>query len=87
MLFYVLAATKLRVGFGVKLSASASNGLKYEVCNTRLISPFHHVLQRYGPDNSVVAIDSEAKVVTLANGHKIQYTALLSTIPLDTTLR
>lgn len=32
-------------------------------------------------------LDKEAKVATLANGHSIQYDALVSTMPLDITLR
>ncbi|KXZ52902.1 hypothetical protein GPECTOR_8g281 [Gonium pectorale] len=40
--------------------------------------------QRYG--QKVVSIDKDAKIVTLDNGHKYQYDALLSTIPLDITL-
>ena len=34
----------------------------------------------------MVSIDKDAKVVTLASGHKYQYESLLSTIPLDITL-
>lgn len=34
----------------------------------------------------VVNVDKDAKVVTLANGHKIQYNALISTLPLDIML-
>mmetsp|Transcript_25530 Transcript_25530/g.55577 ORF Transcript_25530/g.55577 Transcript_25530/m.55577 type:complete len:503 (-) Transcript_25530:650-2158(-) len=41
--------------------------------------------QKYG--QGVVNIDKDAKVVTLASGAKIQYNSLLSTIPLDITLR
>lgn len=41
-------------------------------------------LQRYG--QRVVSIDKDAKTVTLDNGHKYQYDALVSTLPLDITL-
>ncbi|KAG2502052.1 hypothetical protein HYH03_000546 [Edaphochlamys debaryana] len=40
--------------------------------------------QRY--NQKVVSIDKDAKVVTLENGHKYQYDALVSTMPLDLTL-
>jgi protoporphyrinogen oxidase len=40
--------------------------------------------QKYGV--TVVAIDADNKVVTLDDGSKIEYNALISTIPLDTTL-
>lgn len=40
--------------------------------------------QRYG--QRVVSIDKDAKTVTLDNGHKYQYDALVSTLPLDITL-
>jgi hypothetical protein len=43
--------------------------------------------QRYGPGNRVVAIDKDAKSVTLASGVVISYEALVSTMPLDLTLR
>ncbi|KAK9815579.1 hypothetical protein WJX72_006193 [[Myrmecia] bisecta] len=43
--------------------------------------------QRYGPDCGVTHIDKDSKVVTLRNGKRIQYDALISTIPLDITLR
>ena len=42
-------------------------------------------LQRY--NSKVVGIDKDAKVVTLANGDRIRYTNLLSTLPLDIILR
>ena len=35
----------------------------------------------------MVSLDKDAKVATLANGQSIQYDALISTIPLDITLR
>jgi hypothetical protein len=34
----------------------------------------------------VVSLDKECKVATLANGLKVQYEALVSTMPLDLTL-
>ena len=34
----------------------------------------------------MVGIDKEAKVATLTSGQKIQYEALVSTMPLDLTL-
>ena len=43
--------------------------------------------QKYGPDFRVVSLDAEAKVARLACGTEIQYDALVSTMPLDTTLR
>ena len=39
--------------------------------------------QRYGEQNSVTGIDKDAQVVTLKSGKKIQYDALISTMPLD----
>ncbi|KAK9835546.1 hypothetical protein WJX74_002701 [Apatococcus lobatus] len=39
--------------------------------------------QRYGPKNQVTGIDKDAQVVTLQDGKKIQYDALISTLPLD----
>lgn len=39
--------------------------------------------QRYGPKNQVMGIDKDAQVVTLQDGKKIQYDALISTLPLD----
>jgi len=42
--------------------------------------------QKYGEEYTVAGIDKEAKVATLANGMKIQYEALVSTMPLDLTL-
>lgn len=41
--------------------------------------------QKYGL--TVVNVDKDAKVVTLADGNKIKYNSLLSTLPLDVTLR
>ncbi|BDA50044.1 hypothetical protein COCOBI_15-1720 [Coccomyxa sp. Obi] len=43
--------------------------------------------QRYGEEYAVVSLDKDAKVATLANGQSIQYDALVSTMPLDNTLR
>ncbi len=54
-----------------------------------LCSCSHHalpVLQKYGEEYTVMSIDKEAKVATLACGQKIQYEALVSTMPLDLTL-
>ena len=42
-------------------------------------------MQRY--KQTVVNFDKDAKVVTLSTGAKIAYNSLLSTLPLDTTLR
>jgi hypothetical protein len=44
-------------------------------------------VQVFGADKAVTNIDKDAKVVTLANGRKIAYESLISTIPLDITLR
>ena len=41
--------------------------------------------QRY--NQQVVNIDKDSKTVTLASGSKIQYQSLMSTLPLDITLR
>jgi hypothetical protein len=38
-------------------------------------------------DAAVVAIDKDARQVTLSDGSVVQYDALISTMPLDTTLR
>lgn len=43
--------------------------------------------QKYGADFRVVALDAEAKVARLACGTEIAYDALVSTQPLDSTLR
>jgi len=43
--------------------------------------------QHYGSQCSVTAIDAEGKTVTLASGQKVQYNSLISTVPLDITLR
>jgi protoporphyrinogen oxidase len=43
--------------------------------------------QSYGADKAVTAIDADAKTVTLASGQRIQYDALISTLPLDTMCR
>ena len=43
--------------------------------------------QMYGEDFRVVALDAEAKVARLACGTEIQYDALVTTQPLDITLR
>ena len=45
------------------------------------------LLQKYGPDYRVVSLNAEAKVVRLACGTEIQYDALITTAPLDITLR
>ncbi len=42
--------------------------------------------QRYGPDNEVVNLDKDKKIVTLKDGKVIKYDALISTLPLDITL-
>ena len=42
--------------------------------------------QRYGKNMEVTTVDKEKQTVTLKDGKKIQYDALLSTIPLDITL-
>ncbi len=42
--------------------------------------------QKYGGEYAVVSLDKECKVATLANGLKVQYEALVSTMPLDLTL-
>ncbi|WZN62748.1 putative adrenodoxin reductase [Chloropicon roscoffensis] len=39
--------------------------------------------QQYGPKMEVVAVDKDDQVITLKDGRKIRYKALLSTIPLD----
>lgn len=43
-------------------------------------------LQKYGEDMAVTSIDKDSKTVTLKTGKKIQYDALISTLPLDFTL-
>ena len=43
--------------------------------------------QKYGEEFRVVSLDKDAKIATLASGRKIQYEALLSTMPLDLTLQ
>ncbi len=43
-------------------------------------------LQRYGKDFSVTNLDKEKQIATLSSGKKIQYDALISTMPLDITL-
>ena len=43
-------------------------------------------LQKYGKQYEVVDLDKDAKVATLASGARLQYDALLSTMPLDLTL-
>lgn len=47
---------------------------------------FSVCLQRYGKDFSVTGLDKENQIATLASGKKIQYDALISTMPLDITL-
>ncbi len=44
-------------------------------------------MQRYGEEYAVTSLDKDTKVATLANGQSIQYDALVSTMPLDITLR
>ena len=39
--------------------------------------------QRYGKENCITGIDKDAQVLTLKSGKKIQYDALISTMPLD----
>lgn len=41
----------------------------------------------FGADKAVTNIDKDAKTVTLADGRKIAYESLISTLPLDITLR
>ena len=41
----------------------------------------------YGPTQRLVALDLAAKTAEFAGGHKVQYGALLTTAPLDLTLR
>mmetsp|Transcript_14864 Transcript_14864/g.41789 ORF Transcript_14864/g.41789 Transcript_14864/m.41789 type:complete len:519 (+) Transcript_14864:99-1655(+) len=43
--------------------------------------------QSYGAGNSVVGVDMDAKMVTLASGGRIQYNSLISTLPLDIMCR
>ena len=43
--------------------------------------------QFYGPGNAVTSLDTKAKQVTLASGAVLGYDSLISTIPLDVTLR
>lgn len=43
--------------------------------------------QRYGAGNEVVHIDKDKKEVTFASGNVIAYDKLISTLPLDVTLR
>eukprot|EP01024_Parvocaulis_polyphysoides_P055160 TRINITY_DN5621_c0_g2_i3.p2 TRINITY_DN5621_c0_g2~~TRINITY_DN5621_c0_g2_i3.p2 ORF type:complete len:328 (-),score=46.41 TRINITY_DN5621_c0_g2_i3:56-1039(-) len=42
--------------------------------------------QRYGSQNEIVGLDLVAKTVSLKDGKKIQYDALITTMPLDITL-
>ncbi|KAK3239871.1 hypothetical protein CYMTET_50232 [Cymbomonas tetramitiformis] len=42
---------------------------------------------QYGSGNEVIHIDPEKKVVTLKNGSTIQFAKLMTTVPLDLTLR
>lgn len=52
-----------------------------------LVTEFLSVcLQRYGKDFSVTGLDKENQIATLSSGKKIQYDALISTMPLDITL-
>jgi protoporphyrinogen oxidase len=43
--------------------------------------------QRYGKDMTISGIDKDSKTAILANGHKIQYDAMISTMPLDIVCR
>ena len=43
-------------------------------------------MQRYGPDNAVTHLDREGRSVTLKSGQKIEFDALITTMPLDITL-
>jgi protoporphyrinogen oxidase len=43
--------------------------------------------QRYGPGYAVVAVDADSKKATLASGDVIEYGSLLTTMPLDLTLK
>ncbi|GMH44071.1 hypothetical protein BSKO_12005 [Bryopsis sp. KO-2023] len=43
--------------------------------------------KKFGPKNAVVGIDLEGKCAEMADGRKIKYKAMLSTMPLDLTLR
>ena len=43
--------------------------------------------QHYGQQCTVTALDAGAKTVTLAGGQQVQYNSLISTMPLDITLR
>ena len=52
----------------------------------QLLTEWCGCVQKYGEEYTVVGIDKEAKVATLASGQKIQYEALVSTMPLDLTL-
>lgn len=44
-------------------------------------------LQRLGGDSRVVGIDKDARTASLADGSQLQYESLLTTMPLDLTLR
>ena len=44
-------------------------------------------VQRYGEEHRLVSLDAEAKVARLASGAEVAYEALVTTQPLDTTLR
>ena len=52
-----------------------------------LSSPACCRVQVFGESNAVTTIDKDNQTVTLACGRKIAYDALISTIPLDITLR
>jgi hypothetical protein len=43
--------------------------------------------QRYGEAGRVVSLDATAKLLTMADGSEVQYGKLMSTMPLDRTLR
>ena len=52
----------------------------------KALTPCWCCLQKYGEDMAVTKIDKDSKTVTLKTGKKIQYDALISTLPLDFTL-
>lgn len=43
--------------------------------------------QRYGEENEVVNLDKDKQIATLKTGHQIHYDALITTTPLDLTLK
>ncbi len=44
-------------------------------------------MQRLGAGNAVTDMDKDAKTVSLADGRQLQYESLITTVPLDITLR